>query len=287
MNTAKEFTIDLISNASMEIFSKNTMANFRNQLAQPLMSEGEWQVAFSSISFPSNINNVNSNLLVVYVYSGAELDAPNNRSGHLRKIRKGIYTSLDQLMDELRRIAHLKQFDFTFDKITHKLVLQFGANEGLSFENEEVPSILGFKGIKDNSHDGYIHIGYKADTTLNRHQSDFPVDITRGSELIFVYIDIIDYQNIGDLRAPVIKIIESERRLRNGSINTVTPIHHKTFTILDYKPILSNNIQNIKGVEERSRKTHSIYWNKKSDSKLKVSKNQVKWKLTAATKHHS
>ena len=238
MNAAKEFTIDLISNASMEIFGENTMANFRNQLAQPLMLEGEWQVALSSISFPSNINNVNSNLLVVYVNSGAELDASNNRSGHLRKIRKGIYTSLDQLMDELRRTAHLKQFDFTFDKITHKLVLQFGANEGLSFENKEVPSILGFKGIKDNSHDGYIHIGYKAD--------DFPVDITCGSQLIFVYIDIIDYQNIGDVRAPVIKIIESERRLRNGSINIVTPIHHKSFTILDYKPILSNNIQNIK-----------------------------------------
>ena len=48
------------------------------------------------------------------------------------------------------------------------------------------------------------------------------------------------------MRAPVIKIIETERRLRNGSINTVTPIHHKTFTIRDYKPILSNNIQNIK-----------------------------------------
>ena len=216
----------------MEVFGENTMAKFRNQLSQPLILDGEWQVALSSISFPSNINNVNSNGLVVYKNSGVELDASNNRSGHLRKIRKGIYSSLDQLMDELRRIAQFKQFDFTFDKITHKLVLQFGANEGFSFENEEVPSILGFKGIKDNSHDGYIHIGYKSHKTLNRHQSDFPVDITCGSQLIFVYIDVIEYQIIGDVRAPVIKIIETERRLRNGSINTVTPIHHKTFTIL-------------------------------------------------------
>ena len=75
MDAAKEFTIELISNESMEIFSENTMANFCNHLAQPLMLEGEWQVALSSISFPSNINNINSNLLVVYVNSGAELDA--------------------------------------------------------------------------------------------------------------------------------------------------------------------------------------------------------------------
>ena len=77
-----------------------------------------------------------------------ELEASNNRSGHLRKIRKGIYSSLDQIMDELRRIAQFKEFDFTFDKTTHKLVAQFGANEGFSFENEEVPSIFRLQGYK-------------------------------------------------------------------------------------------------------------------------------------------
>ena len=61
MNPAKEFTIDhLISNASMEVFGENTMANFRNQLAQPPILDGEWQVPLPSISFQSNINNVNS-----------------------------------------------------------------------------------------------------------------------------------------------------------------------------------------------------------------------------------
>ena len=41
MNPAKEFTIDLISNASMENFGDNTMSKFRNQLAQPLILDGE------------------------------------------------------------------------------------------------------------------------------------------------------------------------------------------------------------------------------------------------------
>ena len=36
-------------------------------------------------------------------------------------------------MDELRRIAQFKQFDFTFDKITHNLVLQFRVNDGFFF----------------------------------------------------------------------------------------------------------------------------------------------------------
>ena len=192
--------------------------------------------------------NVNSAKIVLYVSSGAKLDASHNRTGQLRRIRKGIYNSSEELLEEIFRIAQLKQFDYDFDTVTQKLVLKFGPNEGLSFEDEEVPSNLGFQGIRDISNHGFIHIGYKsekASNSLNRHFGDFPVDLTCRSQLIFVYIDISEHQNVGDVRAPVIKIIESERRLRNGSINTVTPIHHKSYTHLDYEPILSNNIQNI------------------------------------------
>ena len=120
--------------------------------------------------------------------------------------------------------------------------MKFGPNERLSSDDEEVPSILGFRGTKDISNPGFINIGFKSENagnSLNRHVGDFPVDITSGSQLSFVYVDIIEHQNVRDVRAPVIKIIESERRLRNGGIITVTPIHHKSYTNLDYKPILS------------------------------------------------
>ena len=142
----------------------------------------------------------------------------------------------------------MKNFEYDFDIVTQKLFLKFGPNEVFLFEHEEVPSILGFKATKDNSHHGFIHIGYKSENAgnsdLNRHVGDFPLDITCGSELIFVYIDIIEHQNVGYVRAPVIKIIESERRLRNGSINTVTPIHHKSYTNLDYKSSSARTQQN-------------------------------------------
>ena len=72
----------------MEVFGENTMAKFRNQLFQPVILDGEWQVALSSISLPSNISNVNSNGLAVSKNSGVELDASNNRNGHLRKFAK-------------------------------------------------------------------------------------------------------------------------------------------------------------------------------------------------------
>ena len=67
----------------MGIFTNNSMVKFRNQLAQPLQLDGDWQVALASISFPSNINKLNSAEIVAYVNSSAELDVSNNRTGQL------------------------------------------------------------------------------------------------------------------------------------------------------------------------------------------------------------
>ena len=223
ISNSNEFTIDLLSNASMDVFDGNTMASFRNQLSQPIHLQGEWQVALTSLSFPSNINNVNSGEIVVYKNSTTNPNESINRSGQLRKIQTGIYNSWEDLVSEIVRIARLKQFDRKFDKITQKLVLTFGENEGLSFQDDEIPSILGFKGTSDPAHNGFVHIGYKtnlengAPNSPNRHFGIFPVDIACGSQLIFVYLDIIEYQHVGDSRAPILKIIESERRLRNGA----------------------------------------------------------------------
>ena len=78
-----------------------------------------------------------------------------------QKIPTGNYNSLEDLVSEIVRIAKLKQFDRKFDMITQQLVLTFGEKEGLSFQDDEIPSILGFKGTPDLAHNGFVHIGYK------------------------------------------------------------------------------------------------------------------------------
>ena len=94
-----------MSNASTGVFTIITMAKFWNQLAQPLQLDGDWEVALTSTSFPSNINNVNSAEIVAYISSGAELDASHNRTGQHRRIRNSIYNSSEELLEEIFRIA--------------------------------------------------------------------------------------------------------------------------------------------------------------------------------------
>ena len=47
------FTIELVSNASGELFPDNTLSSFTNFLPEQVNLEGQWEVAISEISYPS------------------------------------------------------------------------------------------------------------------------------------------------------------------------------------------------------------------------------------------
>ena len=52
------FTIDLVSNASGELFSDNTLSSYANFLPEQVNLEGQWEVAISEISYPSMYRNI-------------------------------------------------------------------------------------------------------------------------------------------------------------------------------------------------------------------------------------
>ena len=257
----ENFSIHLVSSASMDVFKNNTLASFRNQLAQPLQLEGKWQVALESIIFPANIKNVTSTLIKEYPKSDLAQFPFNvndnniyrrTRDGHPRRITPGVYKNVVGILEEIKIGTKLETFDYVLDPITDKITITFGAGEGISFEDEQIPSVLGFDAPFDDF-TNYRHIGFKSNTVLfmqesviNEHTADHPVDITCGTQLLFVYADIIEYQYVGDTKAPILKIIDTERQLKNGSLVSTVPIQKKGFSNLDYKPLLSNNIQNIK-----------------------------------------
>ena len=53
-----EFTVNVISSASMEIFDQNTLASFRNFFNDEIQLSGDWRVAQSEIIFPTKFQHV-------------------------------------------------------------------------------------------------------------------------------------------------------------------------------------------------------------------------------------
>ena len=68
------------------------------------------------------------------------------------------------MLEELYSIVPLKQFDYGWNNLKQTLILEFGSNEGLGFENVKVQSTLGSNGTKSISNHVFF-IGYDTANT--------------------------------------------------------------------------------------------------------------------------
>ena len=215
-----EFTVHLVSSASMNIFPQNTLSSLKNYFNEEINLEGNWRVALSEIIFPAKRNQVNKSDLKIFSSEGLKFyeksipfDAVSRPYGGERAIIGiGSYENRDHLLRSLKTATGLPHFDYQFNKINGVFFLFFGKNEGITFPDIKIPSILGFNGI----HDGY-HIGYKmletfenltmADDEEKIFAGDYPFDLSAEKQLIFICVNIIEYQYVGDTKASLIGVI--------------------------------------------------------------------------------
>ena len=100
----------------MNVFKDNTLANFKNLLSEEINLQGEWRVAVTEITFPTQINNVTDNNIVYYkkdrVIASMKVEKDKISRpylGETAKLTKGEYTSIDQILDEIRRKDRIRE----------------------------------------------------------------------------------------------------------------------------------------------------------------------------------
>ena len=144
------------------------------------------------------------------------LDAVSRPYGGERAIIGiGFYENRDHFLRSLKTVTGLPQFDFQFNKINGVLFPFFGKNEGITFPDNEIPSTLGFNGILEGSgfHIGYKILGTFENLTMTEDEEktfvgDYLLDLSAWKQLIFIYVNIIEYQYVGDTKAPLIRVID-------------------------------------------------------------------------------
>ena len=163
----------------------------------------------------------------------------------------GSFDTVVQLLAIIKRTIRLPHFPFRELKSSGKYEILFIKYEGITFPGEEIPSIIGFKGIPDSNG---IHIGYKMIPKASRfmksddtkaYYGEFPADLCAGKHLICIYTNIIGYQYVGDTRAPFLRIIDSKHCLKNCRFCELEPTHRMVYTNLDYKNLLTKTNQSI------------------------------------------
>ena len=229
------FSNSLVSSASINIFIDNSLGCFKNLLSEDIDLQGEWGVALSEMTFPTKIvyykkDKVKASLKVAKIYISRPYDGEKN------EITKVEFGETEKLFNESNRKVDLNNFSYSIDPITKHLSIRMHYWEVITFESPQIPSTLGFKGKRDGT--GY-HIGYKESSrihsTLTSQNliSDYPVDISAGTQMMFIYLDIINYQIVGDTKAPLLRVIDTNRRVKNGYVCSLEPNHCKVFSNLD------------------------------------------------------
>ncbi len=150
--------ITLPSNASMDIYSANTMSHYTTKLAQRITFDGNWEVALVEIHLPQSWDNVDSsnNMFKYTTVQGGEGRGGKNRSKELVVIDKieviphGCYESITNLLtaitsamsDEGRKSI---AFDYNENsrRVTCKIASAGSAVEFLS-DKKDLPEMLGF-----------------------------------------------------------------------------------------------------------------------------------------------
>ena len=210
----------------MEIFDQNRLASFWHTFNDEVQLSGDWRVTLSEIMFPTKIQHVMNGDLIAYSLKGYEdsqkissdanvISWPYSREKF--SIMTGNFDTVAQLQFTIKRTVGLPISLFREIKSTGKYEILFGKNEGITFSSEEIPSIVGFTGLPDE-HD--VHIGYKMNTaTSNKsmksdetkaYYAEFPADLCLEKLLKFIYTNIIEYQYVGDARAPLLRVIDSK-----------------------------------------------------------------------------
>ena len=60
-----------------------------------------------------------------------------------------------------------------------------------------------------------------------------------------MYTDLIYYHNTGDVKAPVLRIVDSRKRIETGKVLTLQSLQTRTFFDLQYENRLVQNIPTI------------------------------------------
>ena len=209
----------------------------------------------TEITFPTHINNVTDTKLEYYKKDKVKASLKEEKEkisrpydGEKGEITKGDYDEIEKILNEINGKIDLDNISYSIDPITKHLSMWMPYWEGITFESPQIPSILGFKGLKDGT---CYHIGYKESSHIHSTLasqnliSDYPDDISAGTQMMFIYLDIIRYQIVGDTKAPLLRVIDFNRRVKNGYACSIEPNHRKVFSNLDLKKLLVNNIQSI------------------------------------------
>ena len=199
----ESFTIELVSNASAQLFPDNTLSSFTNFLPEQLNLDGQWEVAISEITYPSRYQNVTDGNFMFF-------DKKISKSSEFFYLEPGLYLSITYIIEAMNILIQERHnhsencIKVKVSRRTPKVEIYL-ANEGsgLAFFSTDLGHIFG------------SNVGNEFGVMLRGkgpHKPEFAYDIVRIHSLM-IYTDLIEYNIVGDTKAPLLRCFPFTRSL--------------------------------------------------------------------------
>ena len=171
-------------------------------------------------------------------------------------VKPGCYTSIDSLLKAVVKAAVGKKVGeadsdklllWKIDPVTRKLSVKFNGSieeEGLIIlpKSSDLKNILGTSVIIDCQQDtsrGAVGVESKSTNTV-KQVGQWPVDLNAGSHTMFLYCDLVQNETLGDTQTALLRSIPL-----NSIAHSIGSVNHKSFTNLQWKPIVKSHLQSI------------------------------------------
>ena len=182
------FTIELVSNASGDLFPDNRLNSFTNFLPEQVKFEGQWEVSISEISYPSMYQNITEGKFKFF-------DEKLSKSTSTYNLEPGLYTSITDIVEAMNTLIQEKNnhnetcITVEVSRRSQKVVIIL-ANDtsGLAFCSTDLGHISGYN-VRNQF--GVLMKGKRP------HEPQFAYDIVRIHSLM-IYSDLVKYSIVGD-----------------------------------------------------------------------------------------
>ncbi|GFW83887.1 uncharacterized protein F54H12.2 [Trichonephila clavipes] len=180
------FCITLVSDSSKDFFPENKVSHFISQLPTPITLKGEWEMGLVDFIYPHIWYNIREgNNLFGFDLGDGKLIA--------RKIPQGCYESIPDILEGMYLEDFKNKIEFHYHPVVKRVNIKTKGHAKI-FLDEGVSELLGFE---PGEIKGEVESPYIADPNAS-----FP--------LIYVYCDLEEAQIVGDIQAPLLKIVKVE-----------------------------------------------------------------------------
>ena len=225
----------LPSNASMEYFPDNTLSNFTVKPSHPIENGDQLECALCEIIFPNrflNIRNGSNNIIVYRML--------HKRSHDYKRLEftipSGYYETIGSLLQALRdavgditvhRLEGEASKAFDFEETSGHVRIEVRHNYSIQF-GSDIALLLGFPTNERMSH-------IISESVTGKHHAT----LSGGLNTMYVYTDIIKDQQVGGIAAPLLRIVNLDRKTNNEDQSS------RIYQRLHYVPLRTNRFDTV------------------------------------------